>query len=88
MYYSMEEYKALSPDQKAALYKKRQARGHKPVEKKVKFKGGSATDELVKQVSALVAVMTTDSAQKAPGTAPPTTNANNPALKRQGIICG
>ena len=45
-------------------------------------------DELVKQVSALVAVMTTDSAPKAPGTAPPTTNANNPALTRQGILRG
>ena len=35
VYYSKEEYKALSSDQIAALYKKRQARVHKPAENKV-----------------------------------------------------
>ena len=54
---TVEEYKALSSDQREALYKKRQARGHKPAEKKVRSKGGGATDDLVKQLSALVAVM-------------------------------
>ena len=51
MYYSKEEYMALYSEQREALYKKRQARGHNPAEKKVKSKGGGATDELVKQVS-------------------------------------
>ena len=30
VYYSKEEYKELSSDQRAAIYKKRQSRGHKP----------------------------------------------------------
>ena len=57
MYYSKEEYKALSSDQRAALYKKRQARGHKPADNKVRSKEGGATEELVKQVSKLVSIM-------------------------------
>ena len=65
MYYSKEEYKALSSDQRAAIYEKRQARRYKPAHKKVRSKGGGATDDLVKQVSTLVAVM--KSAPEAPG---------------------
>ena len=30
VYYSKEEYKALSSEQRSALYKRRQDRGHKP----------------------------------------------------------
>ena len=41
---------------------------------------------MVNQVSTLVAVM--KSAQKTPGTAPPTTKSKNHALTRQIIICG
>ena len=85
-YYSKEEYKALSSDQRSELYNKWQARGHKPEEKKVKFKEGGATDDLVKQVSAMVAVMT--SVPESPGTDPPTTNSKNPALTRQIILRG
>ena len=85
MYYSKEEYKGLYYDQRAALYKKIKARGHKPAEKKVRSKGGDATDKLVNQVSALVDVM--KSAPEAPGTATPSTNSNNPALTRQRILC-
>ena len=70
MYYYKEEYRELYSDQRSALYKKRQARRHKPVEKKVKYTGVDETDDLVKQVSALVAVM--KSAPEAPGTATPT----------------
>ena len=43
VYYSKEEYKALYYDQRSALYKKRQARGNKPAEEKVRFKGGGTT---------------------------------------------
>ena len=57
MYYYNEEQKAIYSDQRAELYNKRQARGHKPEEKKVRSKWGGATYELVKQVSTLVAVM-------------------------------
>ena len=85
VYYSKDEYKALYSNQGALLYKKRQARGAKPAEKNVRSKGGGATDYLVKQVSTLVAVMT--SAPEAPVTAPVTTNSNNPALTRQRIFC-
>ena len=85
MYYFREEYNALFSDQRVELYKKRQARLHNPAEKKVSSKGGGATDELVKQVSALVAIMT--SAPEAPGTATLTTNSKNPALTRQRILC-
>ena len=84
MYYSKEEYKELSSGQIAALYKKRQARGHKPVENKVGSKCSGATDELVKQVSALVDVM--KSVPEAPGTATPSTNSKNPALTMQRIL--
>ena len=69
MYYSKEEYKGLFSDQRAALYKKRQDRGHNPAENKVSSKEGGATDDLVKQVSALVAVM--KSSPEEPGTATP-----------------
>ena len=68
VYYSKEEYKALSSNQRSELYKKSQARVHKPAEKEVSSKGGGATYELVKQVSALVVVMT--SVPESPGTAP------------------
>ena len=44
MYYSKEEYMKICTDQRAALYKKRQARGHKPAEKRVKSKAGGAAD--------------------------------------------
>ena len=44
VYYSKEEYTALSYDQRAALYKKIQARVHKPAEKKIMHKGGGATN--------------------------------------------
>ena len=44
VYYSKEEYTALSSDQRAALYKKIQARVHKPAEKKIMHKGGGATN--------------------------------------------
>ena len=81
MYYSKEEYKALYSDQRAALYKKRKVMEHKPAEKKVRSKGGGTTDELVKQVSTLVAVM--KSAPEALGTATPSNNSKNPALTRQ-----
>ena len=84
MYYFKEEYQALSSDQGAALYKKRQARGHNPAEYKVRSKGGGATDELVKHVSAMVSVM--KSAPEAPVTATPTTNSKNPALTTQIIL--
>ena len=84
VYYSKEEYKALSSDQRAALYKKRQARGHKPAEKKAGSKGVGATNELVKQVSALVAVMTSET--EAPRIAPPTTTSKKSALTRPIII--
>ena len=47
-------------------------------------KRGSATDEMVKQVSALVGVM--KSAPEAPGIATPSTNSKNPALARQKIL--
>ena len=57
MYYSKEGYKALSYDQRASIYKKIQDRVHNPVEEKVRSKGGGSTDELVKQVSALVDIM-------------------------------
>ena len=88
MYYSKEEYKALYPDQRSEIYKKIQARGHKPVEKKVTFKGGGATDKPAKKVFEVVAVMTNYSAPETPGTEPPTTNSNNPALKMQIILRG
>ena len=84
VYYSKEEYKALYSDQRSELYKKRQARGHKPAEKKFRSKGGGATYDPVKQVSPLVAVM--KSAPEAPGTATPTTNSKNDALKRQTVF--
>ena len=86
VYYSKEEYKALSSDQITALYKKRQVRGHKPEEKKVNFKGGGPADELLKQVSVLLAVMT--SAPETPVTDPPTTNSNNTTLTGQIIFRG
>ena len=85
VYYSKEEYKSLSSDQIAALYKKIQARGHKPVEKKVRSKGGGSKEDLVKQVSAMVDVI--KSAPEAPVTATPKTNSKNPALTRQRILC-
>ena len=69
IYYPKEEYKALYSDQRAEIYKKRQARRHNPAEKKVRSKGGYETEELKNQVSALVDVM--KSAPEAPGTAPP-----------------
>ena len=84
MYYSKEEYKSLSSDQRASLYKKIQSRVHKPVEKKIKPKGGGATYDLVNQVSALVAVM--KAAPEAPGSATPSTNSKNPALTRPIIL--
>ena len=61
MYYSREEYKALYSDQRAALYKERQDRGHNPADKKVRYKVGGATDDLMKHLSALVSVMTSAS---------------------------
>ena len=85
MYYSKRGYKALYSEHIAALYKKRQARLHKPAEKKVSSKGSGATDELVKQVSALVAVI--KSAPEAPGTATPSTSSKNTALISQRILC-
>ena len=57
VYYSKEEYKALSSNHRESHYKKRQARKHIPTEKKVRFKGGGAKIKLVKQVSTLVYVM-------------------------------
>ena len=84
MYCTKEEYKALFSDQRAALYKNRQDRGHKPAEKKVRSKGGGATDDLMKQVYALVAAM--KSAPEAPGTSTPSTNSKKSALTRQRII--
>ena len=84
VYYSKEGYEALYSEQREALYKKSQARGHKPAEKKVRSKGGGVREYLVKQVSALVAVM--QSAPEAPGSATPTTNSKNPTLTRQRII--
>ena len=80
VYYSKEEYKALSSDPRASLYKKRQARGHKPTENKVMSKGGDASDDMVNQVSALVSVM--KSAPEAPGTANPPINSKNHALTK------
>ena len=71
VYYSNKEYKVLCSEQKSALYKDRQARGHKPPEKKVKYKWSGETDKLEKQVSALVAVMASE--LETPGT-PPTHN--------------
>ena len=85
VYYSKEEYSALSSDQRELIYKKTQAKRHKPTEKKVKYKGGGTTDDMVKQVSALVSIIT--SASETPGTAPPTTISKNPALKRHRILC-
>ena len=84
VYYFKEEYKALSSDQRASLYKKRQARVHNPAENKVRSKKGGATDELAKQLSALVAVM--KSSPEAPGTDTPTTNSKKPALTRKIIL--
>ena len=40
VYYYKEEYKAISSDLRAALYKKRQARGHNPAKKRIRPKGG------------------------------------------------
>ena len=54
--------------------------GNKPAEKNV----SGATDDLVKQVSALVVVM--ESAPEAPVTATPSTNSKNTSLKRQRIL--
>ena len=84
VYYSKKEYKAHSSDRIAALYKKRQAMVHNPAEKKVSSKRGGATENLVKQVSALVYVMT--SALDPTGISPPTTNSKNPSLTRQRIL--
>ena len=85
MYYSKDEYKALSFDHREALYKKIQDRVYKPAEKKVGSKRSGATDKPVKQVYALVAVMKPE--KEAPGTATSSTNSKNPALTRQIIIC-
>ena len=79
-HYSKEEYKVLSSEQRPEIYNDRQARGNKPVEKKVRSKEGDATDNLVKQISALVAVM--KSAPEAPGTDTRSTNSKTPALTR------
>ena len=80
----MEEYKAFYSDQRAALYKKRQVRGQKSSEKKFRPKRVGSTDEVVNQVSALVAVMKSE--PEARGTATPSTNIKNPALKMQRIL--
>ena len=56
------------------------SKGNKPAEKNVI----GATDDLVKQVSALVVVM--ESAPEAPVTATPSTNSKNTSLKRQRIL--
>ena len=66
VYYSKEEYKRFYFDHRAALYKKRQARGHKPAYKNVRSKGSGETDEILKQVSALADVI--KSAPEALGT--------------------
>ena len=72
MYYSKEEYKGLSSDQRAELFNKKEVRVHRPAENKVRYLGGGATDEMVKQVSTLVAVM--KSAPEAAGIYNPSTN--------------
>ena len=69
VYYYKQEYKALSSDQISAFYKKIQVMLYKSAEKKVRSKGSGATDELVKQISGLVDVMT--SAAEAQITDPP-----------------
>ena len=84
VYYSKEEYKALYSDHRAALYKKKQSRGHKPADKKVRSKWGGGIYELENQVSALLAFM--KSAPESPGTATPSTNSKNTALTRQIIL--
>ena len=83
MYYSKEEYKALSYNQRAELHKKRKYRSHKPAEKKVRSKRGGAIEDMAKQVYALVYVM--KSASEAPGTATSSTNSKNSALTRHII---
>ena len=62
----------LLTDQRAAIYKKRQARGHNHVDNKVRSKGGGATYKMAKKVSALIDVM--KSAPEALVTSTPSTN--------------
>ena len=84
VYYYKQEYKALSSDQISAFYKKMQVMVHKPAEKKVMSKGGGATEELMKQISGLVDVMT--SALEAQITDPPIINRKNRAFTRQRTL--
>ena len=90
-YYTTKEYKALSQEQRMALKRKREARGHQP-NKKSKWQNSMKEDvkALKSQISALTAKLQVENNESVDGynnTSNDKDNTNNQALRRLGRKC-